>query len=64
MTAVPRSVLFVPGGRPDMVAKVPRWAPDAVAVDLEDAVAAADKDTARAQAVTAVGELPGSRRSC
>ena len=60
MTAVPRSVLFVPGGRPDMVAKVPRWAPDAVAVDLEDAVAAADKDSARTSAVTAVGELPAS----
>lgn len=57
---VPRSLLFVPGARPDMVAKVPRWAPDAVAVDLEDAVAAADKETAREATVTAVGELADS----
>ncbi|TDQ53892.1 citrate lyase subunit beta/citryl-CoA lyase [Actinomycetospora succinea] len=55
---VPRSLLFVPGARPDMVAKVPRWAPDAVAVDLEDAVAAADKETAREATVKAVAELP------
>jgi citrate lyase subunit beta/citryl-CoA lyase len=41
-----------------MVAKAPRSGPDAVAVDLEDAVAAADKVTARATAVAAVGELP------
>ncbi|MFC5138082.1 HpcH/HpaI aldolase/citrate lyase family protein [Actinomycetospora rhizophila] len=54
---VPRSLLFVPGTRPDMVAKVPRWSPDAVAVDLEDAVAAADKEAAREATVTAVGEL-------
>ncbi|MCD2196045.1 CoA ester lyase [Actinomycetospora endophytica] len=57
---VPRSLLFVPGGRPDMVAKVPRSAPDAVAVDLEDAVAAADKDAARGTSVEAVAALPAS----
>lgn len=28
---LPRSLVFVPGARPDMVAKVPRWSPDAVA---------------------------------
>jgi citrate lyase subunit beta / citryl-CoA lyase len=55
---VPRSLLFVPGHRPDMVAKVPRWSPDAVAVDLEDAVAAADKESARDAAVRAVADLP------
>jgi len=55
---VPRSLLFVPGGRPDMVAKAPRSGPDAVAVDLEDAVAPGDKEAARASAVAAVGELP------
>ena len=41
-----------------MIAKAPRSGPDAVAVDLEDAVAAGDKDTARSTAVAAVGELP------
>ena len=55
---VPRSLLFVPGARPDMVAKVPRWSPDAVAVDLEDAVAAGDKESARDATVRAVAELP------
>ncbi len=55
---VPRSLLFVPGMRADMVAKVPRSAPDAVAVDLEDAVAAGDKETARTIAVDAVAALP------
>jgi citrate lyase subunit beta / citryl-CoA lyase len=55
---VPRSLLFVPGGRADMIAKAPRSAPDAVAVDLEDAVAPGDKEAARSTAVAAVGELP------
>jgi citrate lyase subunit beta/citryl-CoA lyase len=55
---VPRSLLFVPGGRADMVAKAPRSGPDAVAVDLEDAVAPGDKEAARATAVAAVAHLP------
>jgi citrate lyase subunit beta/citryl-CoA lyase len=52
-----RSLLFVPGGRPDMIAKVGRAAADGVVLDLEDAVAAADKDTARATVVEALGPL-------
>jgi len=52
-----RSVLFVPGGRADMIAKVGRSDPDAVALDLEDAVAAADKDTARATVVATLATL-------
>jgi citrate lyase subunit beta/citryl-CoA lyase len=43
-----RSVLFVPGDRPDMIAKVTRTRPDAVVVDLEDGVSADRKDVARA----------------
>lgn len=58
---VPRSLLFVPGGRADMVAKAPRSGPDAIAVDLEDAVAPGDKDEARRTAAAAVGELPDGR---
>lgn len=55
-----RTLLFVPGGRADMIAKVPRSSPDVVAVDLEDAVAAVDKDSARRIAVEAVDALdPG-----
>ncbi|RJF73281.1 CoA ester lyase [Deinococcus cavernae] len=34
----PRSVLFAPGNRADLIAKLPRSAPDAVVIDLEDAV--------------------------
>jgi citrate lyase subunit beta/citryl-CoA lyase len=41
-----------------MIVKAPRSGPDAVAVDLEDAVAAGDKETARSTAVAAVEELP------
>jgi citrate lyase subunit beta/citryl-CoA lyase len=42
-----RSLLFVPATRLELLAKVPRWRPDAVVVDLEDAVAEAQKDDAR-----------------
>jgi citrate lyase subunit beta / citryl-CoA lyase len=58
---VPRSLLFVPGGRADMIAKAPRSSPDAIAVDLEDAVAPGDKHAARRTAVAAVAELPEDR---
>jgi citrate lyase subunit beta / citryl-CoA lyase len=44
----PRSYLFVPGNRPDRFAKACAAGADAVVVDLEDSVAAADKITARA----------------
>lgn len=46
----------MPGSRPDMVAKIPRFAPDAAVVDLEDAVAPDAKSAARDAAVTAVGD--------
>lgn len=54
-----RSVLFVPGDRPDLAAKALRNEPDAVVVDLEDAVPPAGKAEARATAREAVGELAG-----
>lgn len=52
-----RSLMFVPGGRADMIAKIPRFAPDVAVVDLEDAVADADKERARGVAVAAVAAL-------
>jgi citrate lyase subunit beta/citryl-CoA lyase len=52
-----RSLLFVPAHRPDMVAKLPRWQPDAAVVDLEDAVPAEAKEAARAMAVEAIQTL-------
>ena len=54
-----RSLMFVPGDRADMIAKLPRFAPDAAVVDLEDAVAADQKDAAREVAARAVAELGG-----
>lgn len=56
-----RSLMFVPGTRPDMLAKVARCRPDAVVVDLEDAVAPPAKEAARALAAEAVAaERPGA----
>jgi citrate lyase subunit beta/citryl-CoA lyase len=49
-----RNVLFVPGGRTELLGKVARCAPDAVIVDLEDAVAPGDKDAARIQVAQAL----------
>jgi len=43
----PRSYLFVPGDRPDRIAKARASGADAVIVDLEDAVAPANKLAAR-----------------
>lgn len=54
---IPRSLLFVPGSRPDMVAKVPRWRPDATVVDLEDAVRPEEKDRARRAGLAAASDL-------
>ncbi|MGI8711614.1 MAG: HpcH/HpaI aldolase/citrate lyase family protein [Solirubrobacteraceae bacterium] len=52
-----RNLLFAPAGRPDLVAKLPRSRPDAVVVDLEDAVPSAHKDSARAALGALVGDL-------
>lgn len=57
MTISLRSLLFVPGGRGDRIAKIGRFGADGVVLDLEDAVAAPDKDTARATVVEALGSL-------
>lgn len=42
-----RSLLFVPGARPELIAKADAAGPDLVCVDLEDAVAPDRKDAAR-----------------
>ena len=44
---LPRSLLYVPGHRSDLVAKASSSAADAVVVDLEDSVPAPDKTQAR-----------------
>ena len=56
-----RSLLFMPGTRADMIAKIARIRPDVAAVDLEDAVAPGDKEAARDTAVAAIDALePGA----
>ncbi|MFE2759428.1 HpcH/HpaI aldolase/citrate lyase family protein [Streptomyces halstedii] len=58
-----RSALYVPGDRPDMLAKALGRGADAVIVDLEDGVAPAAKAYARTTAARWLEELPpaGSR---
>lgn len=55
----PRSALFLPASRPRAIAKARTLAADLVILDLEDAVADADKSAARAAAVAAVQERFG-----
>lgn len=55
-----RSLFFVPGHRPDMIAKVPRWSPDIAVIDLEDAVGPNDKDQARRLTLEALPHLAAS----
>jgi citrate lyase subunit beta/citryl-CoA lyase len=59
-----RSLLFVPANRPDLAAKTPRSGPDAVVLDLEDAVPPAAKAEARETATRAAGELAGVLPVC
>jgi citrate lyase subunit beta/citryl-CoA lyase len=56
----PRSLFFVPGSRPELLAKVSRWSPDVTVLDLEDAVPPAGKDAARNAAVATLAEAPVS----
>lgn len=55
-----RTLLFVPGSDRDKLAKVARFRSDAIAIDLEDAVADDQKTAARAIAAEAVGALPAT----
>ncbi len=58
-----RCVLFVPGNRPERFSKAMASGADAVAIDLEDAVALASKGAARAAAMAALcGPRAGSAR--
>ncbi|WP_102125114.1 HpcH/HpaI aldolase/citrate lyase family protein [Deinococcus planocerae] len=51
-TPRPRSVLFAPGNRAELIAKLPRAEPDAVVLDLEDAVPSDPEAKATARTVT------------
>lgn len=52
-----RSFLFAPASRPDLLAKLPRSSPDAICIDLEDAVAPIAKESSRSQAREVGAEL-------
>jgi citrate lyase beta subunit len=52
-----RSALFVPASRWAMIEKAARSAADAVIIDLEDAVAPAEKEAARGNVIRALREL-------
>jgi citrate lyase subunit beta/citryl-CoA lyase len=54
-----RSLLFVPGDRPSLVAKAVAAGPDAIIVDLEDAVSAQHLDDARAAAAAELRRVEG-----
>jgi citrate lyase beta subunit len=56
-----RSLLFVPGLRPELIAKADAARPDLVCVDLEDAVAPDRKDEARAATFAAIAAAPALR---
>ena len=43
-----RSILYIPGVRPDLMAKANRMSADVIQLDLEDSVPVAEKDNARA----------------
>jgi citrate lyase subunit beta/citryl-CoA lyase len=52
-----RSLLFAPASKPDVLRKLPRATPDAVALDLEDAVPPDGKPSAREHSREVGGEL-------
>ena len=62
LTRLTRSMLFVPGSRPDMIEKAARSAADAVCIDLEDSVAAGEKAASRGHVVHALQAVDFGRR--
>ena len=57
-----RSILFVPGDRPDRFAKALAAGADAICIDLEDAVAPGRKAGARTSVARFLAEMPSSSR--
>ena len=55
-----RSLLFMPASRLELLAKVGRWQPDVVVVDLEDAIPDSEKEAARRR----LGEAELSLSGC
>ena len=57
-----RTMLFVPGSKPAMIAKAAASAADAVCLDLEDSVAPAEKAASRDHVVRALRDIDFGRR--
>ncbi len=55
-----RSLIFVPGLRPDMVPKALATGADIVCIDIEDAIAPNDKDEARAKTLGLFAQAPAT----
>jgi citrate lyase subunit beta/citryl-CoA lyase len=62
LSRVPRSMLFVPASRPDLIVKAAHSAADAVCLDLEDSVAADEKRASRAHVIDAFRTLDFGER--
>lgn len=62
-TRLSRSMLFVPGSRPDMMEKASRSTADAVCLDLEDSVPADRKADGRGLVIEALQRLDFGRRT-
>ncbi|ABG41229.1 Citrate lyase [Paraglaciecola sp. T6c] len=58
MSSILRSLLFVPGSRPERFEKALGAGADLVCIDLEDAVLPGDKDSARDAVLTCVQQTP------
>lgn len=56
-----RCLMFVPGSRPERYAKAVATGADQICIDLEDAVAPGDKETARASLFAYLADKPESR---
>jgi citrate lyase subunit beta / citryl-CoA lyase len=56
-----RSMLFVPGHKLDWILKAPKYGPDALLCDLEDAVPVAEKAAARETVAEGIGQLQHRR---
>jgi malyl-CoA/(S)-citramalyl-CoA lyase len=58
-----RCQLFGPGSRPALFEKMALSAADVINIDLEDSVAPSDKDSARANIITAINTLDWGRKT-
>src|ERR1051326_7239180 len=62
MARLTRSMLFVPGARPDMMQKAAQSAADAICLDLEDSVALDQKEASRANVIDVLQRLDFGQR--